>query len=121
MTENLKNFLQKVSQSAELIERLKAAQDYDAVLALAQELGMPLTPADIEPPAGELDEGELENVTGGTSGGCFCAMAGGGGGKNGRDETYGCACVGYGQGGNGEKDDFTCICVLGGDGVLDLL
>ena len=66
MSENLKNFLQKVSARKELIERLKAAEDYDAILALAQEMGLPLRLVDIEPTTAELDEDELENVTGGS-------------------------------------------------------
>lgn len=121
MSENLKAFLAKVSADAAFIERLKAAEEYDDVLALAKEIGVELTLADIEPESGELSENEMNVVTGGTSGGCFCMLAGGGGGKNGRDDIYGCACVGYGQGGDGSKDDFTCFCALGGDGVLGIL
>ena len=121
MNENLKAFLAKVSVDAQLIERLKAAKDYDEILALAKELGLELTLADIEPENVELSEDELNAVSGGKSGGCFCMLAGGGGGKNGRDDVYGCACVAYGQGGDGDKDDFTCFCALGGEGVIDVL
>jgi len=121
MSENLKAFLAKVSADAALIEQLKAAKEYDDVLALAKQIGVELTLADIEPQGNELSEDELNAVSGGKSGGCFCMLAGGGGGKNGRDDVYGCACVAYGQGGDGSKDDFTCFCALGGEGVIDVM
>ncbi|MBQ3484826.1 MAG: Nif11-like leader peptide family natural product precursor [Clostridia bacterium] len=121
MSENLKAFLAKVSADAALVERLKSAKESDDILALAKELGMELTPADIEPESSELSEDELNAVSGGKSGGCFCVLAGGGGGKNGRDDVYGCACVAYGQGGDGSRDDFTCFCALGGEGVIDVM
>lgn len=121
MSENLKAFLAKVSADAQLIERLKAAKEYGEIIALAKEIGVELTLADIEPENSELSEEELNAVSGGKSGGCFCVLAGGGGGKNGRDDVYGCACVAYGQGGDGSKDDFTCFCALGGEGVIDVM
>lgn len=121
MSENLKAFLAKVSADAQLIERLKAAKEYGEIIALAKEIGVELTLADIEPENSELSEEELNVVSGGKSGGCFCVLAGGGGGKNGRDDVYGCACVAYGQGGGGSKDDFTCFCALGGEGVIDVM
>lgn len=121
MNENLKLLLAKVSADALLVERLKAAKEYDEIIALAREIGVELTMADIEPDNSELSEEELTAVTGGATGGCFCVLAGGGGGKNGRDDVYGCACVAYGQGGDGSKDDFTCVCALGGEGVIDVM
>ena len=121
MSENLKAFLSKVSADAQLIERLKAAKEYDDILALAKESGVELTLADIEPESSELSEEELNAVSGGKSGGCFCVLTGGGGGKNGQDDVYGCACVAYGQGGDGSKADFTCFCALGGEGVIDVM
>lgn len=121
MSENLKAFLAKVSADAALVEQLKSAKESDDILALAKELGMELTLADIEPESSELSEDELNAVSGGKSGGCFCVLAGGGGGKNGRDDVYGCACVAYGQGGDGSRDDFTCFCALGGEGVIDVM
>ena len=121
MSENLKAFLAKVSADAALVERLKSAKESDDILALAKELGMELTLADIEPESSELSEDELNAVSGGKSGGCFCVLAGGGGGKNGRDDVYGCACVAYGQDGDGSRDDFTCFCALGGEGVIDVM
>ena len=121
MSENLKAFLAKVSADAALVEQLKSAKESDDILALAKELGMELTLADIESESSELSEDELNAVSGGKSGGCFCVLAGGGGGKNGRDDVYGCACVAYGQGGDGSRDDFTCFCALGGEGVIDVM
>ena len=84
MSENLKAFLAKVSADAQLIERLKAAKEYGEIIALAKEIGVELTLADIEPENSELSEEELNVVSGGKSGGCFCVLAGGGGGKNGQ-------------------------------------
>lgn len=121
MSENLKAFLAKVSADAALVEQLKSAKESDDILTLAKELGMELTLADIESESSELSEDELNAVSGGKSGGCFCVLAGGGGGKNGRDDVYGCACVAYGQGGDGSRDDFTCFCALGGEGVIDVM
>lgn len=118
MSKNMKAFLTKVSSDENLIEKLKAAKEYDEVLALAEEIGMELTQADIEPvpESDELAENELNTVSGGKATGyCICALAGGGGGKENGD-TYGCACVGYGQGGDGSIDSFTCWCVGYGDG-----
>lgn len=122
MNENLKAFLARVSGDEELIERLKAAAEYDEVLAIAKEIGIALDLSDIEPApeAEELSEDELNTVSGGkTTGYCICALAGGGGGKDDGD-TYGCACVGYGQGGNGDIDSFICWCTGYGDGNNDI-
>lgn len=118
MSDHLKNFLSTVSADEQLVERLKAATEYEDILAIARELGIPLSMNDIDPtpdPA-ELADNELETISGGkTTGRCFCALAGGGGGKQ-DNETYGCACVGYGQGGVGELDSFICWCVGAGNG-----
>lgn len=62
MSENLKAFLAKVSADAQLIERLKAAKEYGEIIALAKEIGVELTLADIEPENSELSEEELNVV-----------------------------------------------------------
>lgn len=59
---------------------------------MAKKIGAELALADIEPENSQLSEDELNTVSGGKSGCCFCALAGGG----------------------GSKDDFTCFCALGG-------
>lgn len=117
MSDHLKNFLAKVSADDQLVERLKSAAEYEDVLALAKELGCELSMQDIDPtPNAEMNDSELDAISGGkTTGRCFCALAGGGGGKQ-DGETYGCACVGYGQGGNGEWDSFICWCTGAGNG-----
>lgn len=118
MSKNMKAFLARVSSDEKLIEQLKAAKEYDEVLALAKEIGMELTLADIEPvpESDELTEDELNTISGGdTTGYCICVAAGGGGGKHDGD-TYGCACVAYGEGGDGKDDHFVCWCVGYGDG-----
>ena len=111
MSENLKAFLRRVSGDALLTERLKAAADYDAIIALARELDLPLTLADIEPPSNELDEEELEAVTGGERV-CGCAVGGGGVAEG---DKPACACVVYGHGSDGDGG-YTCICPVGGYG-----
>ena len=118
MSDTMKAFLEAASKNEEMKEKLKAAKDNEALIALASEFGFALTEADLTPSEGELSEDELNSVAGGDTGGCVCVLAGGGGGKQSDDDTYGCACVGYGQGGDGAIDDFTCWCTGYGNGVL---
>lgn len=118
MSDNLKKFLEAASRNEEIKEKLKAATDNEKLIALAKTYGFTLTEEDIAPNKDELSEDELNSVVGGDTGGCVCVLAGGGGGKQSDDDTYGCACVGYGQGGDGAIDDFTCWCTGYGNGVL---
>ena len=55
----------------------------------------------------ELDESELDAVTGAAN--CFCYLAGGGTSK----ENAGCGCV---LGGGGKDSEGTCVCVAAGSG-----
>ena len=113
MTENMKKFLEALSKDMGLQEKAKSASKEELV-ALAKELGIILTEADFEGPEGELSEKELAGVAGGR---CICAMYGGGGGTDAKDDnTYGCACFVYGQGGDGRANDANCICVQAGGG-----
>lgn len=124
MTENGKLFLQKLSQDAELSKKI-STMDKEQFLAAAQELGFELNEKDFAPPEGDLSDDELAGVAGAKkgSGGCGCLLAGGGGGKDLKGDTYGCACVGYGHGtsGRAHRDDdellVNCICIGGGAGL----
>ena len=63
--EQLKAFLEKVQGDTSLQEKLKAAADSDAVLAIAKEEGFSISIDDIKAQQSELSEEELEGVTGG--------------------------------------------------------
>ena len=121
MSDNLKQFLKKISSDGEWRNKLSELDNKEAIvaqcIAKAKELGIELTAADFETPEGEMSEKELSAISGG---GCGCVFAGAGGGQDRKEGgTYGCACVGYGQGGNGDADDFNCMCVMGGHGDMD--
>ena len=66
--EQLKAFLEKVKADTSLQEKLKAAADSDAVLAIAKEAGFAITAEDIQSmqSATDLSDDELEGVAGGT-------------------------------------------------------
>ena len=125
MNENLKKFLEMISKDETLKQKVLACKDLEkddvvrSVIAIAKEMGIELTEADIiaeKEAKDELAEDELTAVVGG--GGCGCAMVGGGGGTDDDDgNKYGCACVAYGQGGDGRAKDQNCLCALGGCGV----
>ena len=61
--EQLKAFLAKVSVDKGLQEKLKAAADRDAVVALAAQAGFSITAGNLE--EAELTEQELEGLAGG--------------------------------------------------------
>ena len=65
MNENLKKFLEKVSEDTELAAKVGAEKDVNALIALAKEMGFELTAADFERPVEELSDDELDDVTGG--------------------------------------------------------
>ena len=114
MNENLKAFLAAAEADSELREKL-TKMTVPEIVAAAREKGFELTEADLEPPAGEMDDAELDNVTGGDGRG-FCIAAGGAWGKNkwiDNDEwTCGCFAFGWGNGGN----EPNCFCVAAGWG-----
>ena len=114
MNDNARAFLEAAQADPELRERL-CKMAVGELVAAARERGVELSEEDFRPAAGELDEGDLENVAGG--GACGCAILGGGGGTDGTDgKVYGCACVIYGQGGDGRAEDANCACAVGGSG-----
>ena len=63
--EQLKAFLEKVKADTSLQEKLKAAADSDAVLAIAKEAGFDLSADDLKKAQSEISEEELEGVAGG--------------------------------------------------------
>ena len=65
--EQLKSFLEKVKTDTSLQEKLKAATEFDAALAIAKEAGFAVTADDIQSiqSATDLSDDELEDVAGG--------------------------------------------------------
>ena len=135
MSENLKKFLDLIANDKELEAKALACNELGeekgklAMLELAKECGIELTPADLakeeKTASRELDDDELDAVAGGAATGdefgfCYCIAGGGGGGKDSDDgNTFGCACVAYGQGGDGRAKDANCRCIAGGVGTDD--
>ena len=63
--EQFKAFLEKVKGDNSLQEKLKAAADSDAVLALAKEAGFSITTEDLKTHRQSLSDDQLANATGG--------------------------------------------------------
>ncbi len=64
--EQLKAFLEKVKADTSLQEKLKAASDADAVVAIAKEAGFSISADDLKKAqVTELSDEELEGVAGG--------------------------------------------------------
>ena len=63
--EQLKAFLEKVKADTSLQEKLKAAADNDAVVAIAKEAGFSISADELDAQSRELSDGELEGVAGG--------------------------------------------------------
>ena len=133
MTENMKNFLAKVSADKALVEKIGKLEKADDLITAAKEVGVELTEADFVQAEAPLSEDELSAIHGGVTStqqeqdwadfnncsgpngqqDCFCAAGGGGQ----RDENGDvCACVVYGQGYRGGEK---CICPLVGVGADD--
>ena len=68
--EQLKAFLEKAKADTKLQEKLKAAADADAVLAIAKEAGFSISADDLTKAQSELSEEELEGVAGGECTNC---------------------------------------------------
>ena len=64
--EQLKAFLEAVKADATLQEKLKAASDGDAVVAIAKGAGFAISADDLKRAQSEISEEELEGVAGGT-------------------------------------------------------
>ena len=110
MTENMKKLLEIVSGNKELSVKI-GTMGKDELIALANELGVKLTDADLNCSAQELDDDDLDAVAGGSE--CVCAM-GGGGTKDSNDKT--CACVLAGLGYDKSGDIERCVCGFAGYG-----
>ena len=63
--EQLKAFLEKVKADTSLQEKLKAAADSDAVLAIAKDAGFSISADDLKNAQSKVSEEELENASGG--------------------------------------------------------
>ena len=63
--EQLEAFKAKVQSDTSLQEKLKAAADGDAAIAIAKEAGFNINLEDLSRPDRELSEDELEGVAGG--------------------------------------------------------
>ena len=66
--EQLKAFLEKVKADTSLQEKLKAASDADAVVAIAKEAGFNVSAEDLTKAQSEVSDEELESAAGGTGG-----------------------------------------------------
>ena len=112
MSDNLKKFLEAVSEKPEMVEKVNAMSQ-EGVIALAKEMGFALTEADFAKPAvEELDDEDLDTVAGGQKVSCTCVLGGGGKGDS-NDKT--CACVAAGMGYTKRGQD-RCFCAIGGAG-----
>ena len=63
--EQLKAFLEKVKADTSLQEKLKAAADADAVVAIAKEAGFSISADDLKKAPQEISDNDLEGVAGG--------------------------------------------------------
>ena len=63
--EQLKAFLEAVKADAELQEKLKAAADVDAVVAIASAAGFVISAEDLKIAQSEISDEELEGAAGG--------------------------------------------------------
>ena len=111
MSENMKNFLKKVSEDKALVEKINEL-DKAGLIAMAKELGFEMTEADFLQPEGEISENEMDAVVGGYK---RCACFSGGGGKADSEGDV-CACV-VGGGGISKVDgEARCACLWAGTG-----
>ena len=112
MTENMKKFLEMISQDDELAQKCSTMCAKE-IISLAQEMGITLTAADFEnPTVEELSDDELDAVAGGQILNCSCALGGGGKGDS-NDKP--CACVALGLGYRKDGSE-RCFCPLAGIG-----
>ena len=63
--EQLKSFLEKVKGDTSLQEKLRAADDSDAVLAIAKDAGFSISADDLKKAQSEVSDEELEGAIGG--------------------------------------------------------
>ncbi len=73
--EQLKAFLEVVKSDAPLQEKLKAAGDADAVVAIAKGVGFAISVEEIAKFQAELSDEQLDGVAGGASGAGWCFIS----------------------------------------------
>ncbi len=112
MTDNLKKFLENVSQDKELAAKVGAETDINVLIDMAKDMGIALTEEDFREEPKELSEDELNTVTGGSDVACACAL-GGGGTKDNNDKTCACVLAGAGYTKTGRE---RCVCGFAGYG-----
>ena len=132
MTENMKKWMELVSQNEVLQKKLQDMADdtrddsIAKMIEIAKENGITLTADDFEtPPCEELSDDELDAVAGGK---CGCFLGGGGEGidkKNRGNKHYKCVCVGWGHGyidgGCKGSEKMNCVCPAVGGGTDDFI
>ena len=118
MTENMKKYLEMISQDEEFrkevdkLEEEHVQAQKEKIMEHAASKGITLTEADFAESA-ELSDDELDAVAGGAT--CGCVV--GGGGTATRPKEGDCACAFYGQGYYAVgTSGLRCICMLGGGG-----
>ncbi len=118
MTENVKKFLELISQDEKLKKAFCEAPDAKSIISLAAEHGITLTDEELKMSASkkqELDEGELASVAGGKA--CYCAVAGGGLKTHEMELPCGCVLGGVGDLYTRRKEHAgRCVCYVGGAG-----
>ncbi len=119
MTNELKRFLKKVNEDGELLEKMNGLQKetdrakvVEKTVAIAREAGFYLTEADFEASEGEMDDLEMQAVSGGWRE-CIC-VAGGGGKEDAQGDV--CACVVAGGGFRKDNGNSRCFCLVAGEG-----
>lgn len=119
MSENLKKFLEYVSQNEQLKQEIESLGEEGSkeklilkAVEAAKAAGLELSAADFDTLSSDdtLSEEELAGVAGGDR--CFCALAGVGDSSDYRNP---CLCS-LGGGGTGTKKEHTCGCVMAGVG-----
>ena len=122
MTDKFKNFLKKVNGDEALFKKMEALQGetdrktvIEKTIEIAKEAGFALSPADFEADAGEMDDAEMQAVSGGWTT-CVCPV--GGGGKEDKDGNL-CVCVAAGMGVRKDNNDPRCACPIIGYGYDD--
>ena len=74
--EQLKAFLEKLKGDTSLQEKLKAAADADAVVAIAKAAGFAVSAEELKKAQAEISEEELEGIAGGSTRDTVCVLAG---------------------------------------------
>ncbi len=142
MSENLKEFLNYLSKSKDVEEKINALKNetdkekfISKTIYIAKEHGFDLSADDFATQAHELDSEELASVAGGDS--CVCFVGGGGSEDIVKGTQYfpnprfpdsvtheynnpACGCVLYGQGNYGDGG-IRCACACMGEGDTDVM